>query len=135
MIVERISVTGKVLLWKILFEVLLMLDITCSVLVQFANGMKNTKVVVAKTNKYSSVLNRKTIPDISQYHSVKFHENGMWFLWYCNVGVGAIIPYSNASFSSGLKRIREFKWARNIKITTIKTSLSSKRKKIEVYAH
>ena len=34
-IVERISVTGKVLLLKILFEVLLMLDLTCSVLVLF----------------------------------------------------------------------------------------------------
>ena len=35
---------------------------------QFANGMKNTKVGVAKTDKYSSVLNEKTIPDLSQYH-------------------------------------------------------------------
>ena len=34
-IVERIGVTGKVLLLKILFEVLLMLDLTCSVLVLF----------------------------------------------------------------------------------------------------
>ena len=34
-IVGKISVTGKVLLWKILFEILLMLDITCSGLVTF----------------------------------------------------------------------------------------------------
>ena len=34
-IVKRISVTRKVLLQKILFEVLLMLDLTCSVLVTF----------------------------------------------------------------------------------------------------
>ena len=34
-IVKRISVTRKALLQKILFEVLLMLDLTCSVLVTF----------------------------------------------------------------------------------------------------
>ena len=39
-----------------------------------------------------------------------------------------IIPYSNASFSSGLKRVREYKWASNSKITTIETSLSSKKR-------
>ena len=33
--------------------------------------------------------------------------------------MGVIIPYSNASFSSGLKRAKEFKWASNSKITTI----------------
>ena len=54
---------------------------------QFASGMKNTKVGVAKTNKYLSVLNRKTIPDIGQYHSVQFHENHMRFWRYFNVGV------------------------------------------------
>ena len=102
---------------------------------QFASGMKNTKVGVAKTNKYLSVLNRKTIPDISRYHSVQVHENGMRFWWYFSVGVGVIILYSNAPFSSGLKRVGKFKWASNSKITTIETSLSSKKEKIEVYAH
>ena len=102
---------------------------------QFANGMKNTKVGVVETNKYLSVLNRKTVPDISQYHSVQFHEYGMRFWQYCNLGV-EVIPYSNASFSSGLiKRVREFKWASNCKITTTETSRSSKKEKIEVYAH
>ena len=112
-IVERVNVTGKLLFQKILFEVLLMPDITFSASdifdgFQFANGMKNTKVDVAKTNKYLSVLNRKTIPDISQYNSGQFCENGMRFWLNFNVGVGVIILYSNASFSSGLKRVREF---------------------------
>ena len=90
---------------------------------------------LAKTKTYLSVLNRKTIPDISQYHSVQFHENGMRFWEYFNVGVRVIIPYSNASFSSGLKRVREYKWASKSKITTIETSLSSKKERIEVYTH
>ena len=54
---------------------------------QFANVIKNLKMGVAKTNKYLSVLNRKTIPDIGQYHSVQFHENHMRFWRYFNVGV------------------------------------------------
>ena len=91
--------------------------------------MKNTKVGVAKTNKYLSVLSRKTIADISQYHSVRFRENGMRFWWYFNVGVGIIIPYSNASISSSFKRAREFKWSSNSKITITETSLSSKKRK------
>ena len=33
----------------------------------------------AETDTFLPVLNRKTIPDISQYHSVEFHENGMSF--------------------------------------------------------
>ena len=70
---------------------------------RFANGMKNTRVGVVKTNKYLSVLNRKTIPDISQYHSVHFHENCMGFWRYFNVGVGVIIPFSNALFSTVFK--------------------------------
>ena len=94
----------------------------------FANGIKNTKVGVAKTNKYLSVLNRKTIPDISQYHSVQFHENVMKFWRYFNVNVGVIIPYSNASFLSGLRRAWDFKWASNSKITPVETSLISKKR-------
>ena len=90
--------------------------------------MKNTRVGVVKTNKYLSVLNRKTIPDISHYHSVHFHENFMGFWWYFNVGVGVIIPFSNASFSTGLQRVRKFKWASNSKITNIETSVTSKKR-------
>ena len=85
MIVERISVTGKVLLQKNLIlssvdaghNLFSASDIFDSL--HFANGMKNTKVGIAKTNKYLSVLSRKTIADISQYHSVRFRENGMRF--------------------------------------------------------
>ena len=54
---------------------------------QFANVIKNLKMGVAKTNKYLSVLNRKTISDIGQYHSVQFHENHMRFWRNFNVGV------------------------------------------------
>ena len=80
-IVERINVIGKVLLQKNL--ILSFVDAGHNLFspndifdgLQFANGMKNTKVGVAKTSKYLSVLNRKTIPDISQYHSFQFHEN------------------------------------------------------------
>ena len=87
---------------------------------------------LAKTNKYLGVLSRKTIAHISQYHSVQFHENGITFWRYYNVGVGVIIP-----LFPGLKSVRKFKWASNSKITTIETSLSSKKKKekIEFYAH
>ena len=55
---------------------------------QFANGMKNTKVGVARTDQYLSALNRKTLPNISQYHSVDtlmqlwellFHFQMLWF--------------------------------------------------------
>ena len=74
------------------------------------------------------VLKNKTIPDISQYHSVQFHENGMRFWQYFNVSLGVIIRYSDASFSPGFKRVREFKWVSNNKITTIETSLSSKKR-------
>ena len=56
----------------------------------------------------------------------------MRFWQYFNVGVGVVIPYSNASFSSGLKRAKEFKWASNSKITTIELQ---KKENIEVYAH
>ena len=70
---------------------------------QLANGMKDTKVGVAKTDKYLSVINGKTIRDISLYHSLAFHENGMRFWRYFNVGAGVIILYSNSSFSSYLK--------------------------------
>ena len=119
---DRESVVAKNLIWSFvdaghnLFSASEIFDA-----LQFANGVKNTKVGVAKTNKYLSVLNRKTIPDKSQYHSVQFHENGMRFWWYFNVIVGVIISYSNASFPSGLKRVRKFKWASNSKITTIET--------------
>ena len=97
--------------------------------------MKNTPVGVAETDKSLSILNRKTIPDIGQYHSAEFQENGMRFWRYFNVGMGVLIPYTNASFSSGLKRVREFKWQSNSEITTMEISLSSKKMKIEVYAH
>ena len=52
----------------------------------------------------------------------------MRFWQYFNVGQGVIIPYSNASFSSGLKSVREFKGASNSQITTIELSLSSKKR-------
>lgn len=41
----------------------------------FANEMENTKVGFAETYTSLSVLNRKTMPDKSQYHSVEFNEN------------------------------------------------------------
>ena len=48
-------------------------------------------------------------------------------LWqYFNVGAGVIIPYSNAWFSSGLKKVSEFKRASNSKITTIETTIEKK---------
>ena len=52
----------------------------------------------------------------------------MRFWQYFSVSVGVIIPYSSASRSSGLKGVREFKWASNSKITTIETSLNSKKR-------
>ena len=70
-IVEKISVTGKVLLQK--NHIRSFVDAGHNLLdasdifdgLRFANAMENTKVGVAKTGKYLSVLNGKTIPDIS----------------------------------------------------------------------
>ena len=63
---DRVSVVAENLIWSFVHAGLNLFspsDIFDSL--QFANWMKNTKVGVAKTNKYLSVLNRKTIPNIS----------------------------------------------------------------------
>ena len=49
----------------------------------------------------------------------------MRFWQYFNAGAEIIILYSNASFSSGLKRVSEFMWASKTKVTSTETSLSS----------
>ena len=53
----------------------------------------------------------------------------MRFWQYFNVGVRVIIPYSNASFSSGLKRGN---LSGQVTAKLLETSLSSKKEKIRV---
>ena len=53
----------------------------------------------------------------------------MRFWQYFNVGVRVIIPYSNASFSSGLKRGNLIG---QVTAKLLETSLSSKKEKIRV---
>ena len=43
---------------------------------QFARGMKDTKIVVEMYSSMS-ILKEKTIPDISQFHSVEFFDDGV----------------------------------------------------------
>ena len=94
---------------------------------KFANGMKTPKWMLLKLI-FLPILNRKTIPDITQYHSVQFHENGMSFWWYFNVGMWVFMFYLHASFSSGCKRVRELKWASKSRSSTLEISLSSKKR-------
>ena len=46
---------------------------------QFAKGMKNTKVGVVEIYSSKSLVQGKTIRDISQFHSVEFIDDGMRF--------------------------------------------------------
>ena len=55
---------------------------------QFAKGVKNTKVGVVEIDSSKSMLKGKTIPNISQFHSVEFFDDGMRFWWYFDVGEG-----------------------------------------------
>ena len=62
---------------------------------QFAKGMKNTKIGLVEIDSSKSILKGKTIPDISQFHSVEFFEDGMRFWQYFDVGEGMFYPYTN----------------------------------------
>ena len=53
---------------------------------QFAKTMKNTKVGVVEIDSSKSIIKGKTIPDISQFHSVEFFDDGMRFWQYFDVG-------------------------------------------------
>ena len=95
---------------------------------KFANGMKTPKWMLLKLI-FLPILNRKTIPDITQYHSVQFHENGMSFWWYFNVGMWVFMFYLHASFSSGCKRVRELKWASKSRSSTLEISELQKKRR------
>ena len=46
---------------------------------KFAKGMKNTKTGVVEIDSSKSILEGKTIPDFSQFHSVEYFDDGMRF--------------------------------------------------------
>ena len=55
---------------------------------QFAKGMKNTKVGVVEIDSSKSILQGKTIPNTSQFDSHDFFDDGMRFWQYFDVGEG-----------------------------------------------
>ena len=70
---------------------------------KFAKGMKNTKTGVVEIDSSKSILEGKTIPDFSQFHSVEYFDDGMRFWWYFDVGEGMFYPYTNVLFKSGVE--------------------------------
>ena len=70
---------------------------------QFAKGMKNTKVGVVEIDPSMSILKGKTIPDISQFHSVKMFDDGMRFWRYFDLGEKMFYPYTNVFSNLVLK--------------------------------
>ena len=73
--------------------------------------MKNTKVGVVEIDSSESILKGKTIPDIIQFHSVEFFDDGMRFWQYFDVGEGMFYPYTNVLFKSGVEISLHYVWA------------------------
>ena len=94
---------------------------------QFAKGMKDTKIVV-EIDSSMSILKEKTIPDISQFHSVEFFDDGVRFWWYFDVGEGIFYLYTNVLFKSGVEIPLLYVWASKDRPVVPETPVSTKRR-------
>ena len=95
---------------------------------QFAKGMKNTKVGVVEIDPSMSILKGKTIPDISQFHSVKIFDDGMGFWRYFDLGEEMFCSYTNVLFKSGVEISLHFVWASKDRPVVPETPVSTKRR-------
>ena len=95
---------------------------------QFAKGMKNTKVGVVEIDSSKSFLQGKIICDISQFHSVEFLDDGMRFWRYFDVGEGVFHPYTNVLFKSAVEISIPYVWCSKDGSVVPERPLSTKRR-------
>ena len=96
---------------------------------QFAKGMKNTKVGVVEIDSSKSLLQGKTTRDISQFHSVEFLDDGMRFWRYFDVGEGVFHSYTDLLFKSGVEISIPYVWCSKDGSVVPERALSTKRRK------
>ena len=70
---------------------------------------KNSKVSVVEVDYGINLLLSNKIPNISNFHSSEFNENGMRFWNYADIGEGKSFQYGDTEFQSGLKVVLDFK--------------------------
>ena len=96
---------------------------------QFAKGMKNTKVGVVEIDSSKSLLQGKTIYNISQFHSVEVLDDRMRFWRYFDVGEGVFHPYTNVLFKFGVEISIPYVWCSKDGSVAPERPLSTKRRK------
>ena len=72
----------------------------------YGNGLKNAKVGVAEITDVP--LKGKKIPNISNYHSIAFHEDHMTLWRYYDIGEGVTQPYSGISVEPTITMLKEY---------------------------
>jgi hypothetical protein len=92
----------------------------------YMGGIKGRVSVIAITKEITE-LSASKIPNISQYHSIQFDEDGMTFWPYFNIGVGEKITYGSPSFTPKLEVIQPFTLA-SATPTTIDTGVHMKQR-------